>query len=204
MIAQNDRVIAKMANMPEKTTGGIYLPQQKFEDGKAKINIGIVLSAGPGMTLRTGEYVPVNVKKDDVIVWEQFGGLQFEILGPRTICIRAEDIGAVLDKSEYDLGWFDDYEEGTSPDEIKQKAIDDFKTEERKSESKNVSGCDCELLCNECGNKMDIVLKWKDAFTVDDSNLPACDNCKKPAMKVSKKNVTLQVNTESMRLTSKR
>ncbi len=31
MIALNDRVIAKVSNMPEKTKGGIILPTQNFK-----------------------------------------------------------------------------------------------------------------------------------------------------------------------------
>ena len=112
MIALNDRVIAKVSNMPEKTKGGIILPTQNFQEGQAKINIGKVLAAGPGLTLRNGEVIKVPVKAGDVIVWEQYGALRFEILGPKIVCIRAEDIGAILDSSEYDEGWFEEFDGG--------------------------------------------------------------------------------------------
>jgi chaperonin GroES len=186
MRALNDRVIVKMANMPEKTAGGILIPKGTIKDGEAKINIGKVISCGDGMVLRTGEVVACKVKAGDVIVWEQFGGIRFEILGPRFVCVRSEDIGGILDKSEYDEGWFEDFKEDyKTPTDIGR---DKFKEQMSEVVSKS-DECNCELLCNECGNTQDVILKWRDEFSVDDSNLPACDKCKKPALKVSKKEV---------------
>lgn len=118
MKALNDRVLVKLANMPEKTKGGVYLPTTNFQDGQAKINIGKVLAAGDGMVLRNGEVVPVKVKEGDVIVWEQFGGIRFEILGPKTVCIRSEDIGAILEVGEYEDGWFEDFADGQEKEHV--------------------------------------------------------------------------------------
>lgn len=127
MKALNDRVLVKLANMPEKTKGGVYLPTANFQDGQAKINIGKVLKAGDGMTLRNGEVVPVKVKEGDVVAWEQFGGLRFEILGPKIVCIRSEDIGAILEVGEYDDGWFEEFEGGQSKEHLDN--IKKFKAE---------------------------------------------------------------------------
>ncbi len=108
MKALNDRVIVKLGIMPERTQGGIDLPTVAVKDGQAKVNVGRVIAAGGGIQLRTGEFIPVNVKPGDVITWEQFGGILYEILGKNVVCVRAEDIGAVLEPSEY-AGWeFDD------------------------------------------------------------------------------------------------
>lgn len=191
MQALNDRVICKLSNMPEKTKGGVILPVQNFQDGEAKINIGKVLSAGDGLVLRNGEVIKVKVKPGDVIVWEQFGALRFEILGPRTVCIRSEDIGAVLDKGEYDDGWFEEFDGGQASQN--KDATLEFKEKMDAVDTGRQDKCSCEIICNECGNKVDIELPWLDInlASVDDSSLPVCERCEKRAMKVSKKNINL-------------
>ncbi len=191
MEALNDRVICKLANMPEKTKGGVLLPVQQFQDGEAKINIGKVLKAGPGMVLRNGEVIKVGVKEGDVVVWEQFGALRFEILGPHTVCVRSEDLGAVLSKDEYDDGWFEDFVEGQEKEN--KDAVIDFKKEMDAVDVALPDTCSCELICQECGVKSDKELPWldKNLASVDDSNLEPCWSCGKPAMKISKKNINL-------------
>jgi chaperonin GroES len=197
MIALNDRVIAKVSNMPEKTNGGIILPTQNFQEGQAKINIGRVLAAGPGLTLRNGEVIKVPVKAGDVIVWEQYGALRFEILGPKIVCIRAEDIGAILDPSEYDEGWFEEFDGGQ--DAINDDAVSAYAKEQRDNQGKLPDLCECELLCQECGAKENIALPWKDSMgTVDDALLATqlCYKCNKPAYKVSKKILNSQIHVD--------
>jgi|SRR6185369_1262404 len=111
MIAVNDRVICRVAYMPESTSGKIILATSAVDNGKTKLNVGKVISAGPGILLRTGEWIPNIVKKDDVIVWESFGAIQFEVIGKDVVCTRSEDIGCVLEESEWKGKYmFDDAE----------------------------------------------------------------------------------------------
>jgi chaperonin GroES len=190
MKALNDRVICKLANMPEKTKGGILLPDQAFKDGEAKINIGLVVSAGEGVTLHNGEKISVGVKKGDVIAWEQFGALRMEILGPKMVCVRSEDIGGQLEEGEYDMGWFEDFEGGQHS--LVDKIVKDEQTKIITSQTGEVvKDCECETQCQECGLKDSIKLKVLDATIgkVDDSNLPDCRSCGKPSLKVTKKKI---------------
>lgn len=100
MRAINDRVIIRAGCMME-SLGGIVLASSTIDNGRLALNIGKVVSCGDGVTLRTGEVIPVKVKPGDVVVWEQFGAIRFEVLGPDVVCVRAEDIGAVLDEAEW-------------------------------------------------------------------------------------------------------
>ena len=109
MKAQNDRIIARVGYMKE-TSGGIVMASATMDDGKIATNIGRVITAGPGLMLRTGEYLPCVVKEGDVITWEQFGGIRYEILGKDLVCIRSEDIGCVLEPGEYENYLFTDEE----------------------------------------------------------------------------------------------
>ncbi len=110
MRAINDRVIIRVGYMVE-SAGKLVLASDTIDNGRIALNIGKVISAGEGVTLRTGELIPVKVKEGDVIVWEQFGAIRFEVLGPDVVCVRSEDIGAVLDETEYKDRYLFDTEE---------------------------------------------------------------------------------------------
>lgn len=190
MKALNDRVICKLCNMPDKTKGGILLPKQAFQDGEAKINIGRVISAGDGMMLRNGEIIPVKVKEGDVIVWEQFGALRMEILGPRTVCVRSEDIGAILDKTEYDDGWFEDFEGGEHAENL-EKTFENRKKILAVGEIERENKCTCDVMCTKCGFEDQIKLDWIDKLTVDESGMPKCAKCFTNTMKITKKHMNI-------------
>jgi co-chaperonin GroES (HSP10) len=145
MRALNDRVLVKMANMPEKTEGGIIMPDRVLRDGQAKINIGKVLAVGGGITLRTGEVIPVRARVGEVVVWEQYGGVLFEILGKGIMCIRSEDIGAILEPGEYQDTWFSDEVEAQNV----QNNLDAF--EKQRKKLREVVETKCERICAECG-----------------------------------------------------
>ena len=131
MKAMNDRVIARVGYMPE-STGGIILAATTMTDGQMKLNIGKVLAVGPGLTLRSGEFIPVGVKEGDIITWEQYGGIQYEVLGKNIVCIRSEDVGVILDRpDEYSHYLFTDEEieayrkqEQDKMEEIKRKQLE--------------------------------------------------------------------------------
>lgn len=120
MKAINDRVIIRVGYVPE-SSGGIVLAQTTIDNGRLAFNVGKVIAAGPGVTLRTGEFIPVCVKKDDIVVWEQFGAVRFEVIGPGIVCVRAEDIGGILDEEEWKGKYL------FEPDEIEahQKRLED-------------------------------------------------------------------------------
>jgi len=105
MIAKNDRVICQIGMMPEKTQGGIILADTTQKDGQAKVNIGKVVDFGPGFILPNGEYVQgYKGQRGDIICWEQFSAVTYEVVRKGLICIRNSDIGCTLEPGEYD-GW---------------------------------------------------------------------------------------------------
>jgi len=111
MIAKNDRVICRLGIMPEKTVGGIILADTTQKDGQAKINIGKVVDFGPGMKLLSGEFIQgYDGKRGDIICWEQFGGIAYEVVEKGLVCVRNSDIGCVLEPGEYKDWEFDQAE----------------------------------------------------------------------------------------------
>ena len=138
MKATNDRIICKLAYMPESTSGKIILAQTTIDNGKTKLNIGKVLSVGPGMTLRTGEFIPNCVKEGDVVVWEQFGAIEFEVVGKDIVCTRSEDVGCILEESEWKGRYlFDDNEIQEHQNKILKERVE-FENKIKEAQEKQV------------------------------------------------------------------
>lgn len=107
MKAVNDRVIVQKAFVKERTVGGILIPVGANVDAKIKLNVGRVLSCGPGLRFSNGECQAPSCADGDVIMWEQFGDINAEVLGTNRVAVRYEDIMAVLEPGEYDNYVFD-------------------------------------------------------------------------------------------------
>ena len=105
MRAVNDRIYILKAIVPEKTKGGVIIPDGSTADVKVKLNIGKVLSVGPGSKLIDGTYIKPQCKVGDVIQWEQFGDIEAGVSGmERVVVVRWEDVIGILDDKDYD-GW---------------------------------------------------------------------------------------------------
>ncbi|MFA5149665.1 MAG: co-chaperone GroES family protein [Candidatus Omnitrophota bacterium] len=109
MIALNDRIIVKKLKLPEKTSGGIYVPDTAKEDSKIRLNVGKVISIGPGTRTVSGDYLSRFVGEvGDFIVWEQFGDLNAEILGKGMCAVRTEDLLCKVSREEVaEMGYAD-------------------------------------------------------------------------------------------------
>ena len=100
MIAKNDRVLLVKGTLPEKV-GNIYIPQTAGAKSKVKLNVGKIVSFGPGMRLSTGEHVNgYEGSIGDLVVWEEFGDYEMTVLGEGIVAIRNEDIVAVVTESD--------------------------------------------------------------------------------------------------------
>lgn len=118
MQALNNRVIVKKAKMPEKTKSGIYIADSTKKDGLVKLNIGKVVSFGPGCKTETGEWLSgYEGKVGDWVAWEQFGEFSAEVLGEGIWVLRNEDLTVRLDPEEYEKYTKDEGE--TKPEEEK-------------------------------------------------------------------------------------
>lgn len=89
-----DRVLIEKLAAPQKTVGGILLPETA-----AKINEGKVVAVGPGRRSTTGELLPMNVKEGDTVMLPEYGGAQVK-LGDKELLVYREDeiVGVLSDK----------------------------------------------------------------------------------------------------------
>ena len=90
-----DRVIVEVLEEEEVTYSGIVLP----ETAKEKPQRAKVLATGPGR-YEDGKLVPLDVKKNDEIVFSKYGGTEIKIGGEEYLILRESDILAKVVSSK--------------------------------------------------------------------------------------------------------
>jgi chaperonin GroES len=89
----NDRVLIKVAEVEEKTSGGLFLT----EASKEKPSIGTVVAVGPGPLDEEGKRKPLSVSSGNSVLYSKYAGNDFKGTdGSEYIALRASDVMAVL------------------------------------------------------------------------------------------------------------
>jgi chaperonin GroES len=89
----HDRVLVQRIEEPQKTKGGIIIPDTAVE----KPQEARVVAVGTGRVLEDGTVRPVEVKKGDRILFGKYSGSEIKLDGEDHIILREEDILAVLE-----------------------------------------------------------------------------------------------------------
>ena len=89
----SDRVIVKPKETLEKSKGGVILPETA---SKEKPIEGTVIAVGPGKTTETGTRVPLEVKKDQRVIFSKYSGTEIKIEDENYLILREEDILAIM------------------------------------------------------------------------------------------------------------
>jgi len=87
-----DKVIVKRVEAEERTAGGIVLP----DSAKEKPKRGIILAVGTGRLLEDGKRNPLQVKKDDEVLFTSYAGTEVKINGEEYIVMDESDILGVI------------------------------------------------------------------------------------------------------------
>ncbi|OPX36899.1 MAG: co-chaperone GroES [Desulfobacteraceae bacterium 4484_190.2] len=90
----NDRVLVLRIDEEEKTSGGIIIP----DTAKEKPQEGKVVAAGPGKLNENGKRIPLEVKKDDRVLFGKYAGTEIKIDGVEHIIMREDDILGIMEK----------------------------------------------------------------------------------------------------------
>ncbi len=89
-----DRVLVKrLEDEPEKTKGGIIIP----DTAKEKPQQGKVIAVGKGKLGDDGKVTPVDVKVGDKILFGKYAGSEIKLDGEEHLIMREEDILGVLE-----------------------------------------------------------------------------------------------------------
>lgn len=89
----NDRVLVLRIDEEEKTSGGIIIP----DTAKEKPEEGKVIGVGSGKVNEKGERIPLDVKKNDRVLFGKFAGTEIKIDGVEHIIMREDDILGIVE-----------------------------------------------------------------------------------------------------------
>ena len=90
----SDRVLVLRIKEKEKTTGGIIIP----DTAKEKPQEGEIAAVGPGKLDESGKRIPLEVKKDDRVLFGKYTGNEIKIDGVEYLIMSETDILGILQK----------------------------------------------------------------------------------------------------------
>ncbi|PJF44559.1 MAG: co-chaperone GroES [Phototrophicales bacterium] len=91
-----DRVIVEPKEVEETFAGGqLVLP----ETAKEKPQQATVIAVGPGRRDEDGEYIPLDVKEGDTILFAKYAGTEVKIHGVKYLILKESDILAVVESN---------------------------------------------------------------------------------------------------------
>ena len=88
----HDYVVMEKCKEEVKTKSGIILTEKP----KDEPSMGVVKAVGPGKT-EDGKLVPINLKKDQKVIYKKYSGTDVTIDKKDYLLISAEDILAVVE-----------------------------------------------------------------------------------------------------------
>jgi len=87
-----DRVVVERVPPPEKTPGGVVVPDK----AKDKPQEGTVIAAGPGHLLQNGRLQALEVHQGDKVLFGSYAGNEIKIDGKEYLIMKEEEILAIL------------------------------------------------------------------------------------------------------------
>jgi chaperonin GroES len=90
----NDRVIVLRIERDQKTSGGILIP----DTAKEKPQEGRVFAVGPGKFDENGKRIPMEIKKNDRVLFGKYAGNEIKLDGVEHIIMREDDILGIIEK----------------------------------------------------------------------------------------------------------
>ncbi len=89
-----DRILVKRLEEEDRTKGGIIIP----DTAKEKPSEGLVIAVGKGKVSENGKQLPLDVKKNDRILFGKYSGTDIEIDGKEYLIMREDDVLCVVEK----------------------------------------------------------------------------------------------------------
>ena len=86
--APGDHPIVQAIEEEETTASGIVLP----DTAKEKPQKGKVLAVGDGKLDEDGKRIPLDVKKNDEVLYSKYGGTEIKVDGEDLLVLRESDV----------------------------------------------------------------------------------------------------------------
>ena len=89
----HDRVLVRRVESEEKTVGGIIIP----DTAKEKPSEGEIVAVGSGVRGDNGEFVALDVKPGDKVLFGKWSGTEVKIDGEDLLIMKETDILGVIE-----------------------------------------------------------------------------------------------------------
>jgi chaperonin GroES len=88
----HDRVLVRRIEAPEKTAGGIIIP----DNAREKPQEGEVVSVGSGTRAEDGTITPLDVKAGDRILFGKWSGTEVRVAAEDLIIMKESDVLGII------------------------------------------------------------------------------------------------------------
>ena len=92
----HDRVLIRVLDSEEKTSGGIIIP----DTAKEKPQEGEVTAVGPGAKSEDGKIVSMDVKVGDIVLFGKWSGTEVKIDGTEYSIMKESDIMGIAKRKK--------------------------------------------------------------------------------------------------------
>src|SRR5678815_5475430 len=90
----SDRILAKRVDQEDKTSGGLFIP----DNAKEKPLEAVVIAVGSGKLLANGTVQPIAVKAGDKVLIAKYSGSEVKLAGKDHFIVREDDVLGVLEE----------------------------------------------------------------------------------------------------------
>lgn len=87
-----DRVLVRPIEKETTTQSGIAIP----DTAKEKPQRGNILAVGPGIPDEDGNCCPIDLKENDVVLFDKYAGSKVKLNGEELLILNQEDILALI------------------------------------------------------------------------------------------------------------
>jgi chaperonin GroES len=91
----HDRVLVRRIDAEEKSAGGIIIP----DTAKEKPQEGEIIAVGPGARNEQGQFVALDVKAGDRVLFGKWSGTEVKIDGQDLLIMKESDLLGVVEHS---------------------------------------------------------------------------------------------------------
>lgn len=88
-----DKIVIKVIDESEKTTGGIFIP----DSAKEKPQKGEVVAVGAGRILDNGQREPMDVKAGDKVLYAKYSGTDVKVENIEYKILGIKDVLAIIE-----------------------------------------------------------------------------------------------------------
>ena len=90
----HNHALVERIEAESKTAGGIIIP----DTAKEKPAEGKVIAVGEGNRDDHGKRIPLDVKKNDIVLFTKWGGTEIKVNGKEYLIVKESDILAIVNK----------------------------------------------------------------------------------------------------------